>query len=296
MPHYAAGCHNGGGCQPHLAAGGNSQSPGRTFSTKASRLGMVPLEKPNLLLVDDRPENLVALEAVLEDLDFNLVTADSGDAALRCVLSQDFALILLDVEMPGLDGYETAELIRSRRRSRFTPIMFLTAINKSEQHVFRGYSVGAVDYLFKPFAPEVLRSKVKIFADRYRKTRKVTIQAEQLLECNLQLEETNQTIAGMKREISMKSAELQAERDFVSTILDTVGCLILLLDRKGNIVLFNHECERLTGHEFLEVKGQNFWELCLPEESAATARLEFERVLVGGRSEAIEIGRASGRE
>ncbi len=127
-------------------------------------------EKPNLLLVDDRPENLLALEAILDDLEFNIVTADSGKEALRCLLKQDFALILLDVEMPGLDGFETAELIRSRRKTRFTPIIFLTAINKTEQHVFRGYAVGAVDYLFKPYAPEVLRSKVRVFADLYMKT------------------------------------------------------------------------------------------------------------------------------
>src|SRR4026208_2477018 len=121
---------------------------------------MIVQEKPNLLLVDDRHENLLALEAILNDLDLNLETADSGKAALRCLLKKAFALILLDVEMPELDGFETAKLIRSRQKNRSTPIIFLTAINKTDQHVFRGYSVGAVDCLFKPFAPEVLRSKV----------------------------------------------------------------------------------------------------------------------------------------
>lgn len=245
-------------------------------------------EKPNLLLVDDRPENLLALEALLEDLEFNIVTADSGKAALRSLLNQDFALILLDVEMPGLDGFETAELIRSRRKSRFTPIIFLTAINKTDQHVFRGYSVGAVDYLFKPFAPEVLRSKVTVFADLYLKSREVTRQAEQLLESNLQLEETNQKIAGLNREISKKNIELQVERDFVSTVLDTVGCLVLLLDTEGRIVLFNHECERLTGYEFQESKGAEFWQLCLPPDSAEAAKTEFEQLKATGRSHEIE--------
>ena len=249
---------------------------------------MTHREKPNLLLVDDRPENLLALEAILDDLEFNIVTADSGKAALRCLLSQDFALILLDVEMPGLDGFQTAELIRSRRKSRFTPIIFLTAINKTDQHVFRGYSVGAVDYLFKPFAPEVLRSKVTVFADLYLKTREVTRQAEQLLESNLQLEETNQQIAGLNREITRKSSELQAERDFVSTVFDTVGCLVLLLDTEGKIVLFNHACERLTGYEFKEIKGQDFWQLCLPVESAEEARSEFERLKARGRPQELE--------
>jgi PAS domain S-box-containing protein len=245
-------------------------------------------EKPNLLLVDDRPENLLALEAILDDLEFNILTADSGKEALRCLLKQDFALILLDVEMPGLDGFETAELIRSRRKTRFTPIIFLTAINKTEQHVFRGYAVGAVDYLLKPYAPEVLRSKVRVFADLYMKNREVTRQAELLLDSNLQLEETNQQIAGLNREISRKHAELQSERDFVSTVLDTVGCLVLLLDTEGRVVLFNHACERLTGYEFEMTKGRDFWQLCLAEESHEAARSEFARLKAGGQSQEME--------
>ncbi|MCI0421184.1 MAG: response regulator, partial [Acidobacteria bacterium] len=249
---------------------------------------MTQREKPNLLLVDDRPENLLALEAILADLEFNIVTADSGKAALRCLLSQDFALILLDVEMPGMDGFETAELIRSRRKTQFTPIIFLTAINKTDQHVFRGYSVGAVDYLFKPFAPEVLKSKVTVFVDLFQKTREVSRQAEQLLESNLQLEETNQKIAGLNREICRKNAELKAEHDFISTILDTAGCLVLLLNTEGRIVLFNRACEQLTAYEFEEIKGRNFWELCLPLESAGAAKSEFERLKAAGPSQEIE--------
>ena len=245
---------------------------------------MIHREKPNLLLVDDRPENLLALEGILDDLEFNIVTANSGKEALRCLLKQDFALILLDVEMPGLDGFETAELIRSRRKTRFTPIIFLTAINKTERHVFRGYAVGAVDYLFKPYAPEVLRSKVRVFADLYMKSREVTRQAELLLESNLQLEETNQQIAGLNREITRKHAELQSERDFVSTVLDTVGCLVLLLDIDGRVVLFNNACERLTGYEFETIKGREFWQLCLPGESHEAARSEFARMKAGGQS------------
>ena len=104
----------------------------------------------NILLVDDRSENLLALEAMLEPLGQNLVRARSGDEALKCLLRQDFAVILLDVQMPGLDGFETATLIRGRERSADTPIIFLTAINTSDMHISRGYAVGAVDYLLKP--------------------------------------------------------------------------------------------------------------------------------------------------
>src|SRR5438552_3494460 len=119
--------------------------------------------RANILLVDDHPDNLLALEAVLAPLGQNLVTAGSGRDALRRLLDEDFAVVLLDVQMPDLDGFETARLIRDRERSRHTPIIFLTAINKSETHVSLGYSIGAVDYVFKPFQPEILVAKVATF-------------------------------------------------------------------------------------------------------------------------------------
>ena len=136
--------------------------------------------KANILLVDDQPSNLLALEAILEDLGQNLVRATSGEEALRCLLEDDFAVILMDVKMPGLDGIETAALIRERERCAHTPIIFLTAFERSEVEVFKGYRLGAVDYLFKPPQPEVLRSKVAVFVELYLKTEQVREQAEQL--------------------------------------------------------------------------------------------------------------------
>jgi PAS domain S-box-containing protein len=121
-----------------------------------------------ILLVDDTPENLVSLEAALESLGEELVLANSGTEALRRLLENDFAAILLDVKMPDIDGFETAELIRQRPRSRQTPILFLTGY-KNEEHLFRGYDLGAVDFLFKPIVPEVLRSKVAVFVELSRK-------------------------------------------------------------------------------------------------------------------------------
>ena len=117
----------------------------------------------NILLVDDRPENLLALEAILDPLDQNLLYAHSGEEALRQLLRHDVAVILLDVQMPVLDGFETAMLIKQRERTKYIPIIFVTAISKEDEHVFRGYSAGAVDYVFKPFSPDVLRSKVAVF-------------------------------------------------------------------------------------------------------------------------------------
>ena len=122
-----------------------------------------------ILMVDDHPPNLVALDAILEPLGQELVHANSGEDALRRLLEGDFALILMDVQMPGLDGLQTAKLIKERPRNRHVPIIFLTAIHKDPSYIFRGYKEGAVDYLLKPFDPEILRSKVRVFVELWTK-------------------------------------------------------------------------------------------------------------------------------
>jgi PAS domain S-box-containing protein len=139
----------------------------------------------NILLVDDRAENLLALEAILEPLGQNLLFAHSGEDALRKLLQHEVALILLDVQMPVLDGFGTAALIKQRERTKHIPIIFVTAISKDEEHVFRGYSSGAVDYIFKPFSPEVMRSKVSVFIEQHDKNEQLRRQAEQLKELEL---------------------------------------------------------------------------------------------------------------
>ncbi|HVF78914.1 MAG TPA: SpoIIE family protein phosphatase [Solirubrobacteraceae bacterium] len=133
-----------------------------------------------ILLVDDHPENLLALEAILEPTGYRLVRARSGAEALKAMLQGEFAAILLDVQMPGLDGFETAELIRARERTRSVPIIFVTAISKAPENVFRGYGAGAVDYLFKPVDPVVLRSKVEVFGELYERGRALA-EREELL-------------------------------------------------------------------------------------------------------------------
>lgn len=137
-------------------------------------------EKCNILLVDDRPENLLALEAVLAPLNQTLVTATSGEDALKHLLDRDFALILLDVQMPGMDGFETATQIKERPKTKEIPIIFITAISQEPHHALRGYSTGAVDYLFKPFDPWALRTKVSVFIDLHRKN-KLLAQTEAVL-------------------------------------------------------------------------------------------------------------------
>ena len=122
-------------------------------------------EPPTVLLVDDRPDNLLALQAVLEPLDLNLICADSGAEALRCLLGQEVAAIILDVQMPDMDGFETAQLLKSRAATRHIPIIFLTAISDDVDHQLRGYEAGAVDYISKPFDPKLLRAKVRALVE-----------------------------------------------------------------------------------------------------------------------------------
>ncbi len=127
--------------------------------------------KINILIVDDRPENLLSMESLIESPELNIVRASSGNESLGLMLDYEFAIVLLDVQMPGMDGFETAELMRGSEKTKHVPIIFVTALSKDQKYVFRGYESGAVDYLFKPLEPEILKSKVKIFCEIYRQKR-----------------------------------------------------------------------------------------------------------------------------
>ncbi|HET9452003.1 MAG TPA: response regulator, partial [Aggregicoccus sp.] len=136
----------------------------------------------SILLVDDNPANLLALEAVLEPLGARLHKALSGEEALRALLREDFAVILLDVQMAGLNGFETAQLIKQRERTRHVPIIFLTAYGRDDAQVVAGYAQGAVDFLQKPYVPEILRSKVSVFVELFQARSEVQRQAQALRE------------------------------------------------------------------------------------------------------------------
>jgi signal transduction histidine kinase len=146
---------------------------------------------PCLLLVDDRPENLLALEAVLEPLGHRLVRAGSGEEALRHLLTDDVAVIVLDVQMPGLDGFETAAAIKGRERTRDIPIIFLTALSRESEHRLLGYATGAVDYIFKPVEPDLLRAKVAVFVELHLTARRLKEQGELLAWRTAELERSN---------------------------------------------------------------------------------------------------------
>ncbi|MBI2602778.1 MAG: response regulator [Deltaproteobacteria bacterium] len=167
-------------------------------------------DKVNILLVDDQDQGLLALEAILQPLEQNLVLAKSGEEALRHVLSTEFALILMDVQMPIMDGLETASFIREREFSRNTPIIFITASNKSEHHIFKGYSVGAVDYVFKPVDPEILRSKVSVFTELARISSLLKRQAKDLETREKEARDLAELRNDLLGEIEYKNRELEA--------------------------------------------------------------------------------------
>jgi CheY-like chemotaxis protein len=175
-------------------------------------------ERANILLVDDHPENLVALEAVLSSLDQVLVTAGSGEEALRALLKDDFALILLDAQMPGMDGFETAAQIKARARTKDVPIIFLTAADSDHRHAYRGYSVGGADYITKPFDPWILRAKVQVFVDLWAAGRRLSAQAE-ILRRQAQgsgasdevLSELDRRLADLEEAVEQLDAQLGAD-------------------------------------------------------------------------------------
>lgn len=227
-----------------------------------------PMPPVEILIVDDRPENLLALEAILEPLGQRLVRAHSGDEALRLLLTHDFAMILLDVQMPGIDGFETARLIKSRERTKYIPIIFLTAISKDEEYVFEGYSVGAVDYMTKPFQPDILRSKVSVFVDLYQKQRQLASQADLIRESE-------------KRELELRHMrEIYESEARFSEIVASAMDAIVVFDADGLISLFNAAAERMFCANATRAVGANVMQFF----PAMTRRETLERIchLSGG--------------
>ena len=210
----------------------------------------------DILLVDDRAENLLALEAILEPLGQSLVRATSGEDALRKLLGREFAVILLDVQMPGMNGFETARLIKSRERTRYVPIIFLTAISKDETYVFTGYSVGAVDYIFKPFQPEILRSKVQAFVDLQLQRRRIAEQEQRIHDIERQ-----------ELELRHMRELLESEARF-SEIVRTAMDAIVLFDADGRISLVNGAAERMFGTTAEEAARRSITDF-LPREAAS---------------------------
>src|SRR6476469_1307995 len=202
-------------------------------------------EKVSILVVDDRPDKMLAYETILSDLKENIVCARSGKEALRCLLKQDFAVILLDVNMPVMDGFETAALIRQRPRSETTPIIFISAVNDTETHVSRGYSIGAVDYILTPVVPEILRAKIAVFVDLFKKTEQVKRQAEEREKLILEQAARAEAEAGQERLAFLADASnvLGSSLDYEETFRNLAAlvvprvadfCIVLAVEENGS--------------------------------------------------------------
>ncbi len=179
----------------------------------------------NILIVDDNEHNLLTLQSMLSESGYNIVKATSGLQALKHLVHQEFAVILLDINMPGMDGFETASVIRGRERTQGVPIIFITAFYGDELNVFKGYSVGAVDYIVSPIIPEILSAKVAIFVDLFRKTEKVKIQSERLREAEML--EHRRKLAEAEQSLEIEKLRIKEEHSKRERILETKNAELL---------------------------------------------------------------------
>jgi PAS domain S-box-containing protein len=227
----------------------------------------------NILLVDDRPNNLMSLKALLQRPDYNLVLASSGPEALALVLRQDFAVILLDVAMPKMDGFETAAIIKEREQSKLTPILFVTASVYDMEHVFRGYTVGAVDFLRKPIDPHAVRAKVAVFVELFRQRKQIEAQSRLLQQAEVRLRQ--------RAEASLQQSEALYQATFEEA---PVG--IAHATPEGRITRANRRLSTIMGCEPEALIGRRLESLAEPGERAAMA----ERIAALQAGEPLYVG------
>ena len=208
----------------------------------------------SILLVDDHADSLLAMEGMLADLGQNIVTAGSGRQALRRLLREEFALVLLDVQMSDMDGFETAAMIRSRERSKNTPIMFLTAGHRSDLQVFRGYALGAVDYIFKPVVPEILRSKVKVFVELDRARRSLEYLAR------------------------LQAERAESSEEKYRNLMEHAHDAVMILDSDGIMLEVNRRAERMLGRPRFQLVGAALAD-CMGYGSASEQAVRARRLL-----------------
>ncbi len=214
-----------------------------------------PAEKINILLVDDRPSNLLSLRGVLADPGYNVVTAQSGEEALQLILRWDFAVILLDIAMPGMDGFEVASIIKQRERFKNIPIIFVTASVQHIEWIFKGYSVGAVDFLQKPLDPHAVRAKVAVFVELYRQKQELKRHAATIGE-----------LERRERELAIERIRLEGERRY-RTLAEAIPHVVWTADAEGRIEYFNQRWYEVTGLDEPGSLAHGFWTALHPEDS-----------------------------
>ncbi|MFA6125835.1 MAG: response regulator [Bacteroidales bacterium] len=241
-----------------------------------------------ILIVDDREENLFAMEALLESPDLYIITARSGNEALGILLDQEVALILLDVQMPGMNGFETAELIRGSSRTKHIPIIFVTAISKESKHIFQGYESGAVDYLFKPIEPEILKSKVRVFIDLHQQkqtleniTRKLETTISELIESRKKLRQNEESIreAWKAAEKARDAAEEanRAKSEFLANMSHEIRTPLNGIIGMAELALLeNSTPQQKERIETIKLSGESLLEIL--NEILDLSKIEAERV------------------
>src|SRR5512141_3187435 len=184
----------------------------------------------NILIVDDEPKNLTVLETVLDDPDYRLVRAGSADQALHALVMEEFALLILDIRLPGMTGFELAQMIKQRKKTADVPIIFLTAYYNEDQHVLEGYETGAVDYLVKPANPAILRSKVAVFAELHRKSRALVAEVTERRRAEEQLRELNDTL---EQRVTDRTQALRLSEARYRTLLEALPAAVYTTDERG---------------------------------------------------------------
>ena len=253
--------------------------PGNRPTAEATRAPF-PDGPINILIVDDEPKNLTVLETILDDPGYRLVRADSADQALLALVVEEFALLILDIRMPGMTGFELAQMIKDRKKTARVPIIFLTAYYNEDQHVLEGYGTGAVDYLHKPVNPAILRSKVAVFAELHRKNRECGMANRALLteitqrrRAEEQLSELNETLEQRVIErteaLVMANTALNEASERYRSLFDGSLDAIISLDADGRFETANPAALRITGRTLHELKTLHFQDLCAPDQQAA---------------------------
>ena len=231
---------------------------------------MIKNEKASILIVDDNPGKRLALISVLEGLEQNLVSAESGRDALRLLLTHEYAVILLDVQMPEMNGFETAALIRSRKQSEYTPIIFVTAYTRAETDMLQGYSLGAVDYIFTPIIPEILRAKVSVFVDLYQKTQAIKQHEQQLRELATREHEKRMAETTERLEI-----ETQRNRFFTLSVE-----LLAIAGFDSYFKQLNPTWEKTLGYSAQELRDRSLLDFIHPDDRAG-ANAEWQKQISG---------------
>jgi PAS domain S-box-containing protein len=227
----------------------------------------------NILIVDDEPKNLTVLETLLDAPDYRLVRAGSADQALHALVVEEFALLILDVRLPGMNGFELAQMIKQRKKTAGVPIIFLTAYYNEDQHVLEGYGTGAVDYLVKPVNPAILRSKVAVFAELHRKSRALLAEITERRRVEEQLRELNDTLEQRVTErtqaLEIASASLHETGERYRSLFDGSLDAIFFLDADERLKAANPAALRLITRTLDELKTIPFLDLCAPDQREA---------------------------